>query len=128
LLANSLETVWWENQNGTFIPHSLPAEANYAPIHAILADDFDGDGNMDILLAGNVEYTRIRIGRTDANYGCLLKGGGNAGTFQYVAQLVSGLRFEGAVRSLKRFQNAAGQPRYLVGINNRKPLLLKLNR
>lgn len=128
LMVNSLETIWLENQNGSFLPHSLPAEANYAPVHAILADDFDGDGNMDILLAGNVEYTRIRIGRTDANYGCLLIGRGKAGTFKYVPQLVSGLRFEGAVRSLKRFRNATGQTRYLVGINNRKPLLLKPNR
>jgi hypothetical protein len=125
LLVNSLETIWLENQNGVFRPHSLPAEANYAPVHTIFADDFDGDGTTDLLLAGNVEYTRIRIGRTDANYGCLLKGGTEKGTFRYVPQLESGLNLQGAVRSMERLRDAAGKVFYIVGINNRKPLILK---
>lgn len=124
LEANFLETVWLENQGGVFQPRSLPAEANFAPIHAILADDFDGDGNTDLLLAGNVEHTRIRIGRTDANYGCLLKGDGK-GNFVYVPQRISGLQIRGAVRSIQRIRDASGNAVYLLGINSQKPLILK---
>ena len=102
-------------------------EANYSPVHAILTGDFDGDAHTDILLAGNVEHTRIRIGRTDANYGCFLKGTGSDGSFQYVPQAVSGLQIQGAVRSLKKITNLAGQTEIIAGVNNRQPLILKLN-
>ena len=63
LEVNCLETLWFENMNGKLEKRTLPKEANFSPIHAILADDFDGDGKKDILLAGNVEFTRIRTGK-----------------------------------------------------------------
>ncbi len=124
LEVNTLETMWWENKNGVLHPRSFPAEANFSPVHAILVQDFDRDGSVDILLAGNVEYTRIRIGRTDANYGCLLKGNGN-GTFSYVPQLASGLSIRGAVRSIRPIRGREGHTSILVGINNQSPLILK---
>ena len=127
LEANLLETIWLENRDGVFYPKSFPAEANFAPVHAILADDFDKDGKVDILLAGNVENTRIRIGRTDANFGCLLRGVDGKGSFEYVPQIVAGLKIGGAVRSLKTIQTAAGEAVILVGINNKQPLILKPN-
>jgi len=125
LEVNTLETMWLENINGHFTPRSLPSEANFSPVHAILADDFDGDGSIDILLAGNVAYTRIRIGRTDANYGCLLKGSGGKAAFTYVSQLTSGLNLKGEVRSLKSIQGLNRIKSILVGINNQSPLILK---
>lgn len=124
LEVNTLETMWWENKNGVLQPRSFPSEANFSPVHAILAQDFDHDGVTDILLAGNVEYTRIRIGRTDANYGCLLKGNGK-GTFSYVPQGASGLNIRGAVRSIKPIRGREGNASILVGINNRAALILK---
>ncbi len=127
LAVNSLETQWFENRQGVLHPRSLPVEANFSPVHAILTGDFDGDGFTDVLLGGNVEHTRIRIGRTDANYGCLLKGTGTGGSFEYVPQTVSGLQIQGAVRSLKKITNLAGQTEIIAGINNRQPLILKLN-
>jgi hypothetical protein len=114
-----------ENINGQFTAKSLPPEANFSPVHAILTDDFDGDGSTDILLAGNVAYTRIRIGRTDANYGCLLKGSGEKAAFSYLPQLTSGLNLKGEVRSLKSIQGLNQVKSILVGINNQSPLILK---
>jgi hypothetical protein len=125
LEVNTLETIWLENVNGRFVPRSLPAEANFSPVHAILTDDFDGDGALDILLAGNVEYTRIRIGKTDANYGVLLKGSGKNASFNYLPQLISGLSIKGAVRSLKSIQRLDKSKVVLIGINNQSPLILK---
>ena len=126
LEVNCLETIWFENVKGKLEKRVLPQEANYAPIHAILADDFDGDGMKDLLLAGNVDYTRIRTGKTDANYGCLLKGDGK-GHFQYVPQLQSGLNIKGCVRSLQSVTNSLGEKIVIVGINNSTPLVLKLS-
>ena len=125
LEVNTLETIWLENVNGRFVPKSLPAEANFSPVHAILTEDFDGDGSLDILLAGNVEYTRIRIGKTDANYGVLLKGSGKNASFTYLPQLTSGLSIKGAVRSLKSIQGLNKSKVVLIGINNQSPLILK---
>jgi len=125
LEVNTLETMWFENINGQFTPRSLPPEANFSPVHAILTDDFDGDGSTDILLGGNVAYTRIRIGRTDANYGCLLKGSGEKASFSYIPQLSSGLNIKGEIRSLKSIQRLNLVKGILVGINNQSPLILK---
>jgi enediyne biosynthesis protein E4 len=125
LEANFLQTVWFENVNGTFEKRTLPKEANFSPVYAILADDFDGDGIKDLLLAGNVEYTRIRIGKLDANFGCLLKGDGK-GHFQYIPQWQSGLNIKGCVRSLQAVTNGKGEKLVVVGVNNSTPLVLKL--
>lgn len=127
LAVHSLETQWFENKQGVLHPRSFPLEANFSSVHAILTGDFDDDGHTDVLLTGNVEYTRIRIGRTDANYGCLLRGTGNGGGFDYVPQARSGLSIQGAVRSLKIITNLAGETEIIAGINNREPLILKLN-
>jgi hypothetical protein len=128
LEVTTLETLWLENIDGQFIPRSLPVEANFSPVHAILADDFDGDGLMDLLLAGNVDYTRIRIGKTDANYGCLLKGSGKKASFSFVPQLTSGLRIHGDVRSMKSFPGNMHFKKVLLGINNQSPLILKTSK
>jgi hypothetical protein len=125
LEANCLETLWFENNNEKLIKHTLPKEANFSPVHAILAEDFDGDNQTDLLLAGNVEYTRIRTGKCDANFGCLLKGNGK-GNFEYVPQLQSGLNIRGSVRSLQSLKNSRGEKRIVVGMNNSMPLVLRL--
>ena len=46
---------------------------------AIGIDDYDHDGKKDILLAGNIEHARIKIGKIDASYGVFLKGDGKGG-------------------------------------------------
>jgi hypothetical protein len=121
LKSDSFETLWFENKNGRFIPHRLPVQANYAPVYAIFVDDFDKDGNKDILLAGNIEKTRIKIGRIDANYGVMLKGDGRGG-FSYVTQTQSGLDIRGPVRGITTLKN--NQRKFIVfAINNQTPLM-----
>jgi len=39
-------------------------------------DDYDGDGNLDILMNGNDYGTEVSVGRYDALNGLLLKGNG----------------------------------------------------
>ncbi|MEI9808675.1 MAG: hypothetical protein WDO16_12900 [Bacteroidota bacterium] len=43
---------------------------------AIVAEDIDGDGNIDMLIAGNEYQVAANTGRYDASYGLLLKGNG----------------------------------------------------
>ena len=61
--------------NGKFFMQPLPAEAQLSPVYSILADDFDNDGWADILLVGNFCCLKPEIGRYDANYGTIYKGG-----------------------------------------------------
>jgi len=57
----------------------LPIEAQLAPIYASLAGDFDGDGKIDLVVAGNFYGVTPREGRYDASYGLLLHGDGHGG-------------------------------------------------
>lgn len=116
LEATELRSMYFENQTGRLIPHQLPIEAQFAPIHAIHAFDYDRDGNMDLLLAGNQTYTRLRLGMMDANFGQLFRGDGK-GNFRYINQKVSGLSILGDVKSILQLPS---QPTLLYfGINNR---------
>ncbi|MES1160263.1 MAG: hypothetical protein ABUM51_05885, partial [Bacteroidota bacterium] len=70
-----------------------------------------GDGKEDLLLCGNINHARIRFGKYDANYGCLLHGDGK-GNFSYIGQRESGFHLIGDVRSVVR----VGQT-LLFGVN-----------
>ncbi len=121
--VNLLETVWFENKGGKLLKRKLPQQANFSPVYGILTGDFNMDGFNDILLGGNIEYTRIRVGKNDANYGVLLLGKGN-GDFDYVPQPLSGLNIKGCVRSFIPVIMNNGKVGIIAGINNEFPLIL----
>ncbi|MCH6232792.1 VCBS repeat-containing protein [Cognataquiflexum rubidum] len=116
LEANELRSMYFENNAGKFIPHVLPIEAQFAPIHAIHVFDYNNDGNMDLVLAGNQTYTRLRLGMMDANLGQLYRGDGK-GNFQFIPQRESGFSILGDVKSILQLPS---QPNLLYfGINNK---------
>jgi enediyne biosynthesis protein E4 len=116
LRANELRTVFFENRKGKFYKHVLPVEAQYSPVYAIEVTDFNRDGKLDFILAGNQSAIRIRIGAIDANYGQLFQGDGKNG-FRYMSQPESGLSFTGDIKSLKLVK--VGTSEYLfAGVNN----------
>jgi hypothetical protein len=55
---------------------ALPTQAQYAPVYTVTTLDYNHDGKDDLLLCGNINHSRIRFGKYDANYGALLKGDG----------------------------------------------------
>ena len=123
LEINYLHTTWFENVNGNFLVKSLPIQSDFSPIYAISANDFNGDGNIDLLLCGNIENVRIRIGKIDANYGVLLLGDGK-GNFKYANQLESGLSLKGNVRDILTLDHINGNHLLLIGVNNNAPVTL----
>ncbi len=94
--------------DGTFDLRALPAEAQFAPVYAALADDFDRDGHADLLLAGNFYGVTPVEGRYDASYGLLLSGDGRGG-FVPVDLEQSGLVIEGQVRHMAQLTGASGE-------------------
>ena len=119
LSINFAETCILENTGKGFVIRHLPIQAQFAPVYAIALDDFDHDGQKDILLAGNNSSYRLRIGKMDANQGVLLKGKGKL-QFEYVPQQQSGLQLQGDVKDIKQIGNSL-----IFSINNQQVAVYK---
>src|SRR3989441_11514512 len=95
------------NGDGTFTLVPLPLEAQLAPVYGILAQDFDGDGKTDLLLAGKFDGVKPEIGRMSASYGLLLRGDGQ-GDFTPVRTAESGFLGPGQARDIERVRTRGG--------------------
>ena len=74
---NDLRTVIFDLQSGELHAIPLPTEAQIAPVYAISSIDYDNDGDQDLLLAGNNEFNRVKLGEMNANHGLLLRNDGD---------------------------------------------------
>ncbi|MDC6404601.1 MULTISPECIES: FG-GAP-like repeat-containing protein [Maribacter] len=91
LEANTLESVILVNNgNLTFEVLPLPIAAQFSTTYAIATNDFDGDGDQDIVLGGNLYNVKPEVGRYDASYGVYMENKG-------------GLKFE-TIKSGKGFK------------------------
>lgn len=66
-----------ENDNGNLKLKKLPIEAQFSAVNSFLIEDFDGDGQKDILVAGNKFDAEVETTPADASPGLFLKGLGN---------------------------------------------------
>ena len=106
--ASNLASVYIENRGGgAWAVRALPSEAQLAPMSALLSGDFDGDGRLDVLLAGNRDGLKPDLGRQASSYGAFLRGDGRGG-FVSVPALQSGLSIPGETRHLVRVVGPAG--------------------
>lgn len=132
-------SVFYGQAGGSFRPQPLPLEAQFSPVFAIMAKDFDADGVKDLLLAGNFYGLNPQLGRHDASYGALLKGArgaafrarhsngeaaasgpatDGAGSFTFVPMRRSGLSLTGQIRDLAFFKHRNQQEVILFAVNN----------
>jgi enediyne biosynthesis protein E4 len=117
--AANLQTLWLENKNGVFEKRQLPIQAQFAPVQAIAALDANGDGNMDIVLAGNRTHARVKLGSLDGNHGQLFLGDGKGG-FVYASQRESAFKVTGDVRALGMLK-INGKTGLVFCVNNSMP-------
>ena len=88
-------SAYLENRgSGRFRLHSLPTQAQIAPVYGILVQDYDSDGFLDVLLSGNSFATDVITGRYGASRGTFLRGDGH-GNFTAVPSVQSGLMIKG---------------------------------
>ncbi|SEG04201.1 VCBS repeat-containing protein [Algoriphagus boritolerans] len=126
LEIQSLESMYFENTGNGFIPRALPRLAQISPIYSILPMDINGDGNMDLILGGNQNHTRIRIGKIDASLGLILLGDGT-GNFTSLSPTESGLGIKGDIKSILKLK--IGNSDFLIfGINQQRPEVYQIRR
>ncbi len=92
---------------GAWTVRRLPFEAQLAPMTAALAGDLDGDGRLDVLLAGNRDALKPDLGRQASSYGVFLRGDGRGG-FAAVPAAQSGFFVPGETRALVRVETPGG--------------------
>ncbi|MGQ0713747.1 MAG: VCBS repeat-containing protein [Gemmatimonadaceae bacterium] len=112
--------------NGTFTLVQLPIEAQKTPIYGILVTDFDRDGALDVLLAGNFDGVKPEMGRLHAGYGLVLRGDGK-GAFAPVRTTESGFLVRGQARDIQRVRTRGGEL-YVVTRNNDRALVFRATR
>jgi hypothetical protein len=111
------------NNGGAFTFEPFPDIAQAAPIKDMLADDVDGDGDVDIIAIGN---TRTADGDNigyDGGIGVVLKNTG-AGRFTPMPASESGLAIHRECRRIVRIPRQAGKPLIAITTNSSTPVLL----
>ena len=119
--ANNLASCYIRNDgNGKFTMQQLPIQAQLSMLCGMSVNDFDGDGNLDIIMNGNDYSTEVGTGRADAFNGLMLKGDGK-GNFIPQTILQSGIYVPGNGKSLVQLKSNNGKC-LLAATENRGPL------
>jgi len=108
------------NGNMSFEAIKLPAPAQWSPILDMVVDDYDKDGNVDIVVAGNLYDTEPETPAYDAGRGLLLSGNGD-GTFT-TSNLISysGLNISRNVRAIEPIKLGSKQKGILIANHSDK--------
>ena len=115
--ANWFASSYIENLgNGTFNITALPNLAQLSATNSLITMDVDKDGNLDVILGGNMHSAEIETARHDASYGLILLGDGT-GNFNVLENRFSGLNLNGDIKNMQVIKGAVNEPLILVGEN-----------
>jgi hypothetical protein len=107
--TDSFASVFLHNDGaGMFTATPLPNLAQIAPIKGIVVHDVDGDGNLDLIVAGNLYESEPNTPRADAGNGLWLRGDGK-GNFTPVSPFKSGFLAPLNVSGLTLLNTPAGK-------------------
>ena len=113
--VRSFASAYFENDNGQFIRRDLPMAAQIAPINQFLVQDFNGDGHLDAIAAGNLYASEVETPRADSGMGQLLLGDGKGG-FEAVPADETGLFMPGDVKDIATIK--VGSQEYIISARN----------
>ena len=116
--VNNFASLYLENQgNFQFGIKELPVEAQIAPINSIVVYDYDKDGQLDVVIGGNMFETEVETPAYDAGKGLFMRGlgGGEFETSLHMPE--SGLFLH---------KNVKGIAPVMLG-NDKRPALIVAN-
>ena len=101
--VNDLETAVLMNGGQLqFTSAKLPKAVQISPVYAICAQDFDGDGDLDLAFGGNLFRVKPEVGRYDASYAqWLVQENGQ----WKLPKPGHGLTIKGEIRSMVTYKN-----------------------
>ncbi len=127
LKAETFASCYFENAgNCTFKMHAFPNEAQLSSINDMIFEDFNKDGNLDILAAGNLFNMEIVTPRNDGGIGIYLEGDGK-GNFKTKPADETGFFAPNDLKSLAVVNLKNGEKLVLAGNNNEKLQVFKIS-
>ncbi|MCK4561358.1 MAG: VCBS repeat-containing protein [Flavobacteriaceae bacterium] len=114
--AHTFASVFIENLgNGEFKLSNLPIQVQFSSVNDILVEDFNDDGNLDVLLVGNLFVSEIETPRNDAGTGLVLLGDGK-NNFKAVTNSKSGFFVRGDAKKVKSLNST--KEKLILVVNN----------
>lgn len=123
LYVKTLSSVLIRNNKGKLSVSTLPSQFQWSPVFSFISGDFNRDGKIDILSAGNFYGVLPYEGRYDAGYGTVLLNKG--GSFHSISFEQSGLLLTGEIRDIKKLRTVEGLSLYAFSRNDNSILLYK---
>ncbi len=124
LKATNFASCLFENTGqGLFKIKPLVNEAQITTIKSIVSHDYNKDGNLDVLLLGNLYGFEVETPRQDAGYGIYLKGN----KIEFIKESIDDLYVNGEVLNAKTITLNDGGIGVLIVKNNEALQLLKIN-
>ena len=115
--AQTFATSFIENLgNNEFKISKLPVEAQFSSVNDIVVEDFNLDGNLDVVLVGNLFVSEIETTRNDAGTGLLLLGNGDT-SFRALNHSETGLFANNDAKKAKLLKDG-NQKLILIANNN----------
>lgn len=129
LKVNHLKSGVWLNESSPesgiqFSWQNLPWDAQLSPVNAIVSGDFDGNGQLELILAQNHYTNQIETGLWRGTPGCHLEWAGNR--FDVIPHIQSGILMPNDTKALITIDSDGdGQQDILAGQNNDSLLLFR---
>ncbi|MEM9001038.1 MAG: VCBS repeat-containing protein [Bacteroidota bacterium] len=112
--------------HGQFTIKALPPRVQLSCVCGIKCTDLNGDGHLDLVMAGNDFEFKPQFSRLDASYGNVLLGDGNL-NFEWQDYTLSGFTIKNEVKHLQTIKDKNGNRFLIAAINNEQPKIFKLN-
>ncbi|NJC25353.1 VCBS repeat-containing protein [Neolewinella antarctica] len=108
-----------------FTVEQLPTDVQLSCVCGIACTDVNGDGRIDLVMAGNESGFRPQFSRLDASFGHVLLNTEQG--FEYVPNAESGLSIRGDVKSITEL-TLNGRRYLLATVNDERPRLFEISR
>lgn len=120
----------FKNNGGKFEFALFENENQISSVNEVLVGDFNGSGNQDLVLLGNLYESEVETPRNDASYGHFLEGN-KSGEYKNIPSVYTGLFISGNCKNasiIKLSKNGKTIKGLLIAKNNQNVVLVGINK